>query len=336
MNNNYEKITDSNNVIYENLTKIYEKIFLLKNTYNLEEDDEYEEFYNRISFYFSNILAQIKLKYIESIKVLEEKNKNNEKDILNLIMENMLLKIENEYLEEKNMFNLSNYIELKNSEKNSFENEGKEYIKNNKIRNKYSNIIFEKDFLFQNDIKNNINSKIKKKINFYNNSNTQNSYNIFNTNLNLSKNKKSNLTNFINNGKLINISNKNLINHKQNAFSIQYNSRNENLKYYHYKNNTEDNVKNIERSMYNLPIKNNLKDTNLSNLNIKKKKNRSCPKGNTKIVSVNLSGNKSTNNLLNNLTKQNNKYQRNLLNKINSIHNTNMKGIINMKMKNNK
>ena len=336
MNNNYEKITDSNNVIYENLTKIYEKIFLLKNTYNLEEDDEYEEFYNRISFYFSNILAQIKLKYIESIKVLEEKNKNNEKDILNLIMENMLLKIENEYLEEKNMFNLSNYIELKNSEKNSFENEGKEYIKNNKIRNKYSNIIFEKDFSFQNDIKNNINSKIKKKINFYNNSNTQNSYNIFNTNLNLSKNKKSNLTNFINNGKLINISNKNLINHKQNAFSIQYNSRNENLKYYHYKNNTEDNVKNIERSMYNLPIKNNLKDTNLSNLNIKKKKNRSCPKGNTKIVSVNLSGNKSTNNLLNNLTKQNNKYQRNLLNKINSIHNTNMKGIINMKMKNNK
>ena len=336
MNNNYEKITDSNNVIYENLTKIYEKIFLLKNTYNLEEDDEYEEFYNRISFYFSNILAQIKLKYIESIKVLEEKNKNNEKDILNLIMENMLLKIENEYLEEKNMFNLSNYIELKNSEKNSFENEGKEYIKNNKIRNKYSNIIFEKDFLFQNDIKNNINSKIKKKINFYNNSNTQNSYNIFNTNLNLSKNKKSNLTNFINNGKLINISNKNLINHKQNAFSIQCNSRNENLKYYHYKNNTEDNVKNIERSMYNLPIKNNLKDTNLSNLNIKKKKNRSCPKGNTKIVSVNLSGNKSTNNLLNNLTKQNNKYQRNLLNKINSIHNTNMKGIINMKMKNNK
>ena len=166
MNNNYEKITDSNNVIYENLTKIYEKIFLLKNTYNLEEDDEYEEFYNRISFYFSNILAQIKLKYIESIKVLEEKNKNNEKDILNLIMENMLLKIENEYLEEKNMFNLSNYIELKNSEKNSFENEGKEYIKNNKIRNKYSNIIFEKDFSFQNDIKNNINSKIKKKNKF--------------------------------------------------------------------------------------------------------------------------------------------------------------------------
>ena len=88
--------------------------------------------------------------------------------------------------------------------------------------------------------------------------------------------------------------------------------------------------------MYNLPIKNNLKDTNLSNLKKKKKKNRSCPKGNTKIVSVNLSGNKSTNNLLNNLTKQNNKYQRNLLNKINSIHNTNMKGIINMKMKNNK
>jgi hypothetical protein len=91
--------------------------------------------------------------------------------------------------------------------------------------------------------------------------------------------------------------------------------------------------------MYNLLIKSNnyFKEPNsISNSNNRKSRNISCPKGNTKIISVNISANKSTNNLLNGFNKKNNKYQRNLLNKINSIHNMNMKGIINMKMKNNK
>ena len=342
----YDMIIDSNNVIYENLTKVYEKLFLIKNSYNLDEDDEYEEFYNRISFYFSNILAQLKLKYIESIKLLEQKNAQNEKDILNLIMENMLLKIENDHLEEKNMLNISNYIEIQaNSEKiNSFDKEEHEMIKN-RSRNQSSNIVIDKDFSFQNEVKNNINTKIKKKINLYNN--TVTTYNAFpfNTNTNNSKylsKKKSNLSNFISYSKIISNNNKTAINHGQNTYSIQYNqnTRNENnLKSYHLRSNTEDSFKNHERSMYNLLIKSNnyFKEPNsISNSNNRKSRNISCPKGNTKIISVNISANKSTNNLLNGFNKKNNKYQRNLLNKINSIHNMNMKGIINMKMKNNK
>ena len=342
----YNMIADSNNVIYHNLTKVYEELFLIKNSYNLDEDDEYEEFYNRISFYFSNILAQLKLKYIESIKLLEQKNAQNEKDILNLIMENMLLKIENEHLEEKNMLNISNYIEIQaNSEKlNSFDKEEHEMIKK-RSRNQSSNIVIDKDFSFQNEVKNNINTKIKKKINLYNN--TVTSYNAFpfNTNTNNTKylsKKKSNLSNFISYSKIISNNNKTAINHGQNTYSIQYNSntRNENnLKSYHLRSNTEDSFKNHERSMYNLLIKSNnyFKEPNsISNSNNRKSRNISCPKGNTKIISVNISANKSTNNLLNGFNKKNNKYQRNLLNKINSIHNMNMKGIINMKMKNNK
>ena len=350
MSNNQEFNTiavSNNNVIYENLTKIYEKLFLVKNSFNFDEDDEYEEFYNRISFYFSNILAQLKLKYIESIKVLEEKNAQNEKDILNLMMENMLLKIENNNFEERNMFNISNCIEIQpNSEKiNSFERGNKEYIKNSKSRNKSSNIIIEKEFSFQNEIKNNINSKIKKKINLYNNTVTSYNHpfqiNSNNSNLNLSK-KKSNLSNFISYSKKINNNNKTVINHNQNTYSIQYNNylkNDNNLKSHHIRSNTDDTFKNVERSMCNLPIKSNnyFKEGNINSSSVhRKSRNISCPKSNKKNISVNISANKSTNNLLNGFNKKNNKYQRNLLNKINSIHNMNMKGIINMKMKNNK
>ena len=54
----------------------------------------------------------------------------------------MLLKIENEHLEEKNMLNISNYIEIQaNSEKvNSFDKEEHEMIKN-RSRNQSSNIV---------------------------------------------------------------------------------------------------------------------------------------------------------------------------------------------------
>jgi hypothetical protein len=44
MSNNQEFNTiavSNNNVIYENLTKIYEKLFLVKNSFNFDEDDEY-------------------------------------------------------------------------------------------------------------------------------------------------------------------------------------------------------------------------------------------------------------------------------------------------------
>ena len=94
--------TENNNIILNNLNQIYHKFVLINNSFNNDDCDEYEEFFNRVNFYFSNIIMQLKLKYIESLKELEEKNSKNEKDILDLIMENMILKIENQSLEEKN------------------------------------------------------------------------------------------------------------------------------------------------------------------------------------------------------------------------------------------
>ena len=50
-----------------------------------------------------------------------------------------------------------------NSEKvNSFDKEEHEMIKK-RSRNQSSNIVIDKDFSFQNEVKNNINTKIKKK-----------------------------------------------------------------------------------------------------------------------------------------------------------------------------
>ena len=38
-----------------------------------DEEDEYDNFYNRINFYFSNIVTEIKLIYFESLKNFQEK-----------------------------------------------------------------------------------------------------------------------------------------------------------------------------------------------------------------------------------------------------------------------
>ena len=105
-------VKSTNNIIEENLIGLNENLEKIKICLDNEEDKEYEDFYNRISFYFSNIIVQLKLKFIENLEILEKKNKENEKEILNLIMENMLLKIENENYEKNNLLNISNYIEF--------------------------------------------------------------------------------------------------------------------------------------------------------------------------------------------------------------------------------
>ena len=103
-------VTTTNTVIQENLSKLNEKLSIIRNDIIDDEDDEYENFYNRINFYFSTIISELKLNFLESLKksqknetvlqkenqILKQRIESDEKDILNLIMENMLLKIENE------------------------------------------------------------------------------------------------------------------------------------------------------------------------------------------------------------------------------------------------
>ena len=149
LNNLPEIVITNNNLIKDNLLKLSDKLVKIKYMIKVDEEDEYDNFYNRISFYFSNMVNEIKLIYIESLKVFQEKemeykniiseledkikvierektpekeinnlkklnyyeseliklketnqkilslNKQNEDDILKLIMENILMKVEN-------------------------------------------------------------------------------------------------------------------------------------------------------------------------------------------------------------------------------------------------
>ena len=45
----------------------------IKTSLYLEEENEYENFYNRINFYFSNIVTELKLSFVEHLKESQTK-----------------------------------------------------------------------------------------------------------------------------------------------------------------------------------------------------------------------------------------------------------------------
>jgi hypothetical protein len=66
-------VITNNNLIKDNLIKLTDKIVKIKYLVKEDEEDEYDNFYNRINFYFSNIVTEIKLIYLENMKSLQEK-----------------------------------------------------------------------------------------------------------------------------------------------------------------------------------------------------------------------------------------------------------------------
>jgi hypothetical protein len=58
-------------MIRENICKVSEKLNKLKNFLLEDEEDGYENFHNRLNFYFSTIITELKLKFYEGIKVYE-------------------------------------------------------------------------------------------------------------------------------------------------------------------------------------------------------------------------------------------------------------------------
>lgn len=277
-------VTNTNTIIQENLSSLYEKISIMKSDLIDEEDNEYENFYNRINFYFSSIINQLKLNFLEGIKehqkiqqnlkaqidVMKKKIAQYEKDIMELIMENMLLKIENENYEEKNMLNISHYVDVNPEEindKSTHSNNNPFFVqeqkllskKNKKTRNKSGiNSTLNEDISFKTEVKNNINVKIKKKI-------ISQSIIPHNHSGNEMKGKKSNLTNFLNHANFINTCQK--TNHNMNSKQSITPSRNQPKgqigQHQHYKSFTNDansythinHHSNLtgEKSMYNLP-----------------------------------------------------------------------------------
>ena len=121
-----ELITSKNGIINKNLSKIKKKIAFLKS--DIEEQDEediYDQIYCKINIYFTALINKIRLKYIQAIGYYKSKIKQYENDIIKLIMENMLLKIENNFLKEnknknnikENIYNSTNIISTKNQNK---------------------------------------------------------------------------------------------------------------------------------------------------------------------------------------------------------------------------
>ena len=354
--------TENNNIILNNLNQIYHKFVLINNSFN-NDNDEYEEFFNRVNFYFSNIIMQLKLKYIESLKEFEERNTQNEKDILDLIMENMILKIENQNLEERNYFNSTKIIDnhFQKEDNKIIEQKEKKINKRKKSRNKQS-IYFneDKDESFKYEIKTYLNTKLKKKMNL-NNINISNSFNILNGNSNNSNlsvgnvRKKNNLKNFITHSNLIkrNSLNKNM---KRNNIKRHYQSNSTLNTFFNPKinlnNMTTDKIIK-ERNLYTIPtrLKNSFYD--FENLSInnkvykssysKNKNNKNIKQKNIfNLLSKNTNGNKSLkiisnkNNL--SLIKKSEYpiYHKMIIKKLNKIHHSNMKEIINLKIKKNK
>lgn len=284
-------VTSTNTVIQENLNKLNEKLLIIKNDLIEDEDDEYENFYNRLNFYFSTIISELKLNFLETLKnsqknekILQKENQllknqieKNEQDILELMMENMLLKIENDNYEEKNMLNISHYVDVspqplsEKSSANSISREQKMLTaqKNKKSRNKRNNInttSTNDDLSFKTELRNNINLKIKKKMaqNIIPHNNS--------TSSNLEIKKKSNLMNFLTHANVINRTSYNFntnpgntgINNIVKSISPKRNAtKNTNGHHQHYKSFNSDinalgthhhnNYLSGEKSMCNLP-----------------------------------------------------------------------------------
>ena len=121
-------IIRTNEAIKKNIIKIKDKLSLIKNNFILDEEENSDNTYCKISIYFSSILNKIRIKYLESLNKYRNKIKQYEKDILQLMMENMTLKIENNYFKQKN--NKNNINNFPKKEKSKEKRDKKDIIYN--------------------------------------------------------------------------------------------------------------------------------------------------------------------------------------------------------------
>lgn len=166
-------VNSTNNIVFENLKKLNSKFKKIQKNIISSEEEQYDSLNSKISIYFTTFIQQLKMKFILAIQRYEKQIKQNNKDIIDLIMENMLLKLDNNDLEEK----VKKY-------KITFDNYN------------YTDITFQK-------AKNSINSNIIKNLHNMkkqnNNNNNQELFEIFNNNNNFKQKKKVNSCNKLNN-----------------------------------------------------------------------------------------------------------------------------------------
>ena len=137
-------VNTTNNIVFENLKKLNIKFKKIQKNLITNEESQYDFLISKISIYFTTFIEQMKSKFILSIRKYEKQIQQNNKDIIELIMENMLLKLEKDELKKKELkyLNECTFQKTKNSINTNI-------IKNlNNIKN-------------NNNANNNINSKKK-------------------------------------------------------------------------------------------------------------------------------------------------------------------------------
>lgn len=284
-------IIKTNSVIKKNISKIKNKLVLIKENCLLDEEENYDNIYSKINIYFTSILNKIRVKYIEALDKYRQKIKQYEKDIIELIMEKIVLNIENNFLKE-------NIKLLKKNEKDDnidfFNNiKGKQKYQSQENINQFNynsnNYLIKNNNQTPNKSRNRINDIYTKEKSF--NLNKKNKY--YNTYINeLEKNikKHRNAQSLLNirkirkemdliinkngkvNNKIYNYDNFNIINEQitQNFF-LKENShtkciKNDNNISKNFINNTSINIFNTSHSLKKLKTKND-KNTNNKRIN---------------------------------------------------------------------
>ena len=184
-------VNTTNNIVYQNLQKLNSKFKNIQKTQMINEEEEYDSLNCKINIYFTTIIEQMKTKFILAIQEYEKIIKQNNKDILDLMMENMILKIEKDSLLEekkKNNLYLNDYSENKKSIN----------VKKINSKKKTNSQSIVSNIEIYSLIKSEFNNNIYNKNNIRNNMNGNNLYDIINNN-NLKKKKNSNSYNKFNN-----------------------------------------------------------------------------------------------------------------------------------------
>ena len=195
-------VNTTNNIVFENLKKLNTKFKKIQKNLITNEESQYDFLISKISIYFTTFIEQMKSKFILSIRKYEKQIQQNNKDIIELIMENMLLKLEKDELKKKELKYLNDYTFQKT--KNSINTNIIKNLNNIKKNNNANNNI---NIRKKSNQKNGLYSLIKTEINNDNKNknnifpiNNFNLFDIFNMNKSGSKKKKkSNSCNKFNN-----------------------------------------------------------------------------------------------------------------------------------------
>ena len=102
-------VNTTNNIVYENLKKLNSKFHKIQKNLITNEESQYDSLNSKISIYFTTFIEQMKTKFILAIRKYEKQIQQNNKDIIELIMDNMLLKLEKDELKQKELKRLDEY-----------------------------------------------------------------------------------------------------------------------------------------------------------------------------------------------------------------------------------